>query len=327
MKIDIVIPVYNNPVGTKKCIDSIYAHIPHVLNKVYVHDNVSEPETIDMLKQLDYPNMDIHFSDENVGFGKAVNRSVAKTSTEFVLMQSSDTVIFDDFLTPMVKIMRDNPNVALLNPNGDTFERRAFDEYDASRGFVQAFNLSGYVFLVRKDLFDTVGGFNKIYGKGYFEDGELARNFIERGNDLGVHADSYVRHEHQGSFKHVPGVNDLFDKNKEIFLERYPAVKERVTFLSQDTTWSQLSEEKKETLTKILRQGGKITWLSKRFTEPLPYLEIKHQSLNLYRFYRQLRQPRKHPDRTYGLLMDDTIGSFKQTWYRSLARKNGLTLL
>ncbi len=194
MKIDIIIPVFNNHIGTKKCIDSIYEHIPNLINKIYIHDNVSDDETIQMLKSLDYPNLEIFFSDTNVGYGKAINRSFKKTNSDLVLIQSSDTVIFDDFLTPMIETMNNNKDLGILNPNGDQYDRTSLDNYDTSKNFVESYNFSGYAFLIRRELFEKetgkyVGAVKRAYRfAGYQPKRGLEKLWLtalEAGSDLG----------------------------------------------------------------------------------------------------------------------------------------------
>ncbi len=313
MKIDIVIPVYNNPTGTKKCIDSIYEFMPHVINKVYIHDNVSDKETIDMLKQLHYPKLEIHFSDENVGYGKAVNRMFKKVTTDLVLMQSSDTVVLDDFLTPMIETMEQYPELGILNPNGERYYRKSFDNYDISKGFLEAFNLSGYAFLVRKKVFEKECGFNSLYGKGYCEDLELGRKIILQNKKIGVHVTSYLMHEHQGSFKNVSGVNELLMKNALIYYDRYPNSKLRLIYVRKNTNWEDISIQEKHYLKQILHDGGKIFLLANLLTQKLPFLEIKFFKLTIYRLFKLMRlSVKKKDDICIKLLVDKDITFFNK---------------
>ncbi len=320
MKIDIIIPVFNNHIGTKKCIDSIYEHIPNLINKIYVHDNVSDDETIQMLKSLDYPNLEIFFSDTNVGYGKAINRSFKKTNSDLVLIQSSDTVIFDDFLTPMIETMNNNKDLGILNPNGDQYDRTSFDNYDTSKNFVESYNFSGYAFLIRRELFEKEDGFNSIYGKGYFEDAELGRRAILQGYKLGLHVNSYIMHEHQGSFKKVTGVNELYEKNQKIFFERYPKSLNRIIYLANKKSWLEEDSKVKDFLIETLKDGGKVFWLSKLITNKMPFLEFKLFPMNFHRFFKLTRLSRKKKNLNIKILINKDISFISKALYRIIAK-------
>ncbi|NNL87319.1 MAG: glycosyltransferase, partial [Myxococcales bacterium] len=72
--VDVVIPVYNAPELTQRCITSLYAHASPRLGKVIAWDNASSPETRQMLDELDFPGLLVLHAPPNLGFGGAANR-------------------------------------------------------------------------------------------------------------------------------------------------------------------------------------------------------------------------------------------------------------
>ncbi len=320
MKVDIIIPVFNNLIGTKKCIDSIYHHIPNVLNTLFVYDDVSKEETREMLKSLDYPNLNIHFAETNIGYGHAVNKSFEKTTTDFVLILNSDTVILDDFLTPMIETMLNNKDLGILNANGDQYNRTPLENYDTTKGFLESYNFSGYAFLIRRELFEKEKGFNSIYGKGYFEDAELGRRAVLQGYKMGLHVDSYILHEHQGSFKKVVGVNELYENNKKRFFERYPKSLDRIIYLANKKSWLEEDSKVKDFLTETLKDGGKVFWLSKLNNDKMPFLELKQYPMNFHSFFKLIRLSRKKKHLNIKLLINKDISLITKIIYRIIAK-------
>ena len=48
-------------------------------------------------------------------------------------------------------------------------------------GYVATYRFQGYAYLVRRDLFVAIGGFDAQFGLGYFEDTDLGRRLVQQG--------------------------------------------------------------------------------------------------------------------------------------------------
>ena len=42
-------------------------------------------------------------------------------------------------------------------------------------GYIETHRLQGHAFLIRRDVFEEVGGFDAAFGRGYYEDVDLGR--------------------------------------------------------------------------------------------------------------------------------------------------------
>ncbi|MCU7836106.1 MAG: glycosyltransferase [gamma proteobacterium symbiont of Taylorina sp.] len=293
---DIIIPVYNAKEATKRCIESIYEHIAHMIGHVYIHNDKSASDTTDMLNLLDFPNLHIHHSLINLGFGAGVNYGISQASSEYVLVLNSDTLAEDDFISALIVSMDKYKVLAALNVNGDVFSGKKLHQYDQHRGFIQSYSLSGFAFLVRRSVFIALGGFDSIYGRGYFEDTDLARRIIKNGGEIGMHPGTYLKHEHQGAFKNITGTNQLIRLNQSKYFGRYPDADKNILLFSGNIPWSDLKSELLEHLEEGLKNGVKVYWVSKNSDIKLPYLDVKFFNKGLRRINRLMgfRKKDKH---------------------------------
>ena len=112
LSVDVVIPVFNAPELTKRCIDSVMTHLKQSIGTVYVQDDASSDETRAMLDDLRYPQVHIYHAPENQGFGKSVNDAVARSDADLVFVLNSDTEIDEDFLPVLCAAFVADPELA-----------------------------------------------------------------------------------------------------------------------------------------------------------------------------------------------------------------------
>lgn len=94
--------------------------------------------------------------------------------------------------------------------------------YNESIGKIQR-HLAGECFIFRKEWYNTIGGFDEIYGS-YFEDTDWFMRTILAGGKLGVADNSLVSHRSQGTFKKIWSPEKqkaVFDRNKLIYEKKF----------------------------------------------------------------------------------------------------------
>jgi GT2 family glycosyltransferase len=156
---------------------------------------------------------------ENVGFGPANNLAVADCDTEFVAFVNPDLVVTEGWLNPLLEALGD-PMVAIAAPpllDGDGYLTEA-GQAIFSDGGTEAMGgerwLGGYdsvmfdrdvdyasaaCWLMRRDTFSALGGFDARYAPAYFEDSDLAMTAWSRGLVTRLVVDRPVVHHHEGA--------------------------------------------------------------------------------------------------------------------------------
>jgi len=321
-KVDIIIPVYNAPEYTRKCIDALYQHVPDLIEKLIIIDDASGAETAQMLDDLEYPKIEIHHSEVNKGYGASVNEAFSYTTTELVLVLNSDVLADNDFLSPLIAAMNANENIGVIY--SVPTESDKYSDYLNSNGYVITHQLSGYAFLIRREVFIEAGMFSPMYGRGYFEDTALAREISDLGWDSGVCTRSILKHAGSKSFSKSE-VDELYKKNQKTFREKYPESCRRVLILASGDCFEQLSNKAKSLIEETVRGGGKA-FLATNAVEKLPNSRVERFDLKfipLFAFiYRTIIRGYKRPyTKTTEIYIDGETRGILAAMTRFIARR------
>ncbi|WP_067585809.1 glycosyltransferase family 2 protein [Endozoicomonas ascidiicola] len=250
-KVDIIVPVYNAFPFVEKCINSIEKHIDHWVKNIIIYDDCSSSETAKNLDAIKYGKVKVIHGETNLGYGGAVNAAFKHTSSDLVLVLNSDTEAYEDFVEPLIKIMLNREQVAAVNPVYGIKYANKYKEYSCRDGYVKTYQLSGYAYLIRRVVFDQVGGFRKEFGRGYFEDHAIARDICSMGLETGLCVSSFLPHAVSQSFSSKQ-VSELLKRNEVIFDKLFPASKERILVVGDVTN------ETIDRIEAVCRQGGKV---------------------------------------------------------------------
>lgn len=133
--ISIVIVNYNVKDFLLQCINSIYKSETSLSYEIIVIDNASTDNSKEIFEKmsLNSENLNYHYSEQNLGFGKANNLGFDKANGKYTLILNPDTLVEQDTLEIMFQYMESNPDIGtagckVLNIDG-TFQsacRRGF---------------------------------------------------------------------------------------------------------------------------------------------------------------------------------------------------------
>ena len=215
--VTIVIPVHNNWPMTAGCLVSIACDVPATAYSVVVVDDASSDETPEMLHHVD--GITVVRLDPNGGFVKAVNAGVQAAGGRFVVLLNNDTTVRAGWLDALFDVADANEDVGivgskLLYPDGRLQEAggvvcddgsawnsgRGADPNDPAYSFRRDVDYcSGASLLVRRELWDEVGGLDTRYSPAYYEDTDLAFSARKLGYRVVYEPRSVVVHHEGGS--------------------------------------------------------------------------------------------------------------------------------
>jgi GT2 family glycosyltransferase len=169
---------------------SIRASRDHLTKEVVVVDNGSTDATGSAV-QREFPEVTYHHSDTNLGFARANNLGARDAQGEFILLLNSDARLNPEALGEAVNWMRQHPDCGvagaqLLNPDGSRqnsianlptlatellnksllrrlFPRRFPGKEQQFREPLEVESVVGAFLLVRRTLWQAVGGFDESY--------------------------------------------------------------------------------------------------------------------------------------------------------------------
>jgi GT2 family glycosyltransferase len=281
--IDVVIPVYNAPVLTRRCIDSVVSCLGKSIEHIYIQDDASNTETREMLNSLPYDITHIYHAIKNQGFGASVNDAVSRSSASYILVLNSDTEINGNILPPLCEAMSVDSQLAVVIPASNDYIGEDFDRYlRQPGGYIRTHRLRGYAFLIRRSIFQEIGGFDPIFGRGYYEDIDLGRRICEHNWRIGVYPDSLIYHKGGGSFGRGSAYRKLKQRNRTLYFSRYPSAQRNVLFLSGGCSLSDFPQNLLNTIDDVYQRGGVLHWLSTEAATKSPCLHMRNRPANLW---------------------------------------------
>lgn len=116
MKLSIIIVNFNTIVLLQDCLDSLYQNYQKELQsgqfEIIVIDNASSQSVSSNLKK--YANLKLIVNKTNVGFAKANNLGIKRSSGEYILLLNPDTIVYADTLTRVLTYINSHPNVGIV---------------------------------------------------------------------------------------------------------------------------------------------------------------------------------------------------------------------
>lgn len=216
--------------------------LPSVLQSTYsnleivVADNASTDRSISWL-QATYPEIRIIELKENVGFAAGYNQALRQIKADYYVLLNSDVEVSRDWLTPLVRLMESDAEIAACQPKILSFHHKNKFEYAGAAGgwmdslgypfcrgrlfghtetdegqyndTCEIFWAGGAALMVRANLFHELDGFDV----GYFahaEEIDLCWRLKRAGYKIMVAPDSVVYH--------VGGGTLSYDSPQKVFL-------------------------------------------------------------------------------------------------------------
>ncbi len=190
-RVSIIVPVYNQYRATMTCLRSVLAHtdMPY---EVILADDCSTDLTETITERVE--NLVIARGEHNLGFLRNCNAASQLAKGDYVLLLNNDTAVTEGWLEPMVGLLDDHTDIGITGPKllfadgklqeaGGIMWRdasawnfgRADDPEKPAYSYVKDVDyISGACLLVRKSLWDDLGGFDERYVPAYYEDADIA---------------------------------------------------------------------------------------------------------------------------------------------------------
>lgn len=113
MKLSIVIVNYNVRFFLQQCLQSVREAVKGMEAEVFVVDNASSDGSVEMVRRL-FPEVTLIDNKDNLGFSKANNQAIRKSSGEYILLLNPDTVVEADTFRKTCGFMDAHPDAGGL---------------------------------------------------------------------------------------------------------------------------------------------------------------------------------------------------------------------
>ena len=113
MKLSIILVSYNTRQLTENSLDSLCSYIDLKNVEIIVVDNASSDNSVQMIREK-FSFVKLIINGQNLGFSKANNIGINHSNGEHILLLNTDTVIIEDFVSPILKYLKDAADVGVL---------------------------------------------------------------------------------------------------------------------------------------------------------------------------------------------------------------------
>ena len=215
--VSVIVLNYNGRQWIDGCLAGLASQQGAPLYETLLVDNGSRDDSVTFARTK-YPRVSIVDNGRNLGFAGGNNAGARHASGEWLAFLNNDTAPDSRWLSALWDASRHHPECGLVTSRivfmddssvidsaGDGYLRAggAFkhghggraDAYDAQR---EVFGACGGAFMIRRDLFDALGGFDERFFMVY-EDVDLSYRARLRGEHVWYAADAVVRHAGSGS--------------------------------------------------------------------------------------------------------------------------------
>ena len=235
-KVSIIIPCYNQIRYTYRCLYSIMKNTDPTETpyEVIIADDVSTDTTKNIYKYVD--NVKVNRNEQNLGFLKNCNAAAKIAEGEYIYFLNNDTEVHENYLSSLVKLLDENTSIGmvgskLLFEDGKLQEAggiiwsdgsganygRGDDPDDFKYNYTKEVDyISGASIMIRKNLWNIIGGFDERYSPAYCEDSDLAFEVRKYGYKVVYQPESVVTH--------FEGVSNGTDENDENNIKSYQVV-------------------------------------------------------------------------------------------------------
>lgn len=288
---DIVIPVWNNLILTKTCIDSIKRHtsFPH---RIVVVDNASDASTrkyIETLAAEEGDKIIVIRNTENRGFVRAVNQGMKRSDAPYVCIMNNDTVATEGWLGEMVQVLRQNPAIGIINPSSNTSCQFSGDlsidayakKLKAFKGkYQELYTCRAFAMIVKKEVIEKVGYLDEKYGMGYFDDTDYCKRAQSSGYITVRAKASYIYHKESQSFSKLKEKSEIFMENEKKFNSNWGR-QLRVAYVLTGFGLPDEVDRISSSINRIAKIGHQVWVFTKPGIKPTLRL-IDHESIRFY---------------------------------------------
>jgi len=195
--VSIIVPTWNHVALVRECLEAIAARTPPGYEVIVVDDGSSDGTARELAR---VPGLRLVALPSNHGFSKACNAGAREARANRLLFLNDDTVPLGGWLEPMLAALDRDPLVGvvgsrLLYPGVGVIQHAGIEmsergprhrlqslPADAAEADVDCFvpAVTGACLLVRRILFDELGGFDEAFANGC-EDVDFCLRVAERG--------------------------------------------------------------------------------------------------------------------------------------------------
>lgn len=255
MKVSVIIVNYNRLDLTRRSIESVIKYAPGC--EIILVDNNSTESGIEELSE-EFSQVKVIRLSKNYGFGYGNNRGAEIAKGKYLFFLNNDAYLVEN--TPLIlsDYLDDNKDVGVVGPKlifpDSRFQlsfgwapsiinewrtrklqnglHKSYDKYvnivTASYNKISEIDwVTGAALMIRKKLFEEVGGFDEKYFM-YFEDSDLCKRIKNCGYKIYYIPLTAVVHQANATVKKIETINDEYRKSQLYYYKKHLSILSRL---------------------------------------------------------------------------------------------------
>ncbi len=276
--VSILIVLYNQPGLTWLCLQSLLNQKTPGVELILIDNNPSNPQTEALLDRVDGAR--IFRNADNPGFLHAVNQGAEHAKGKYLLLLNNDAMMLPGTLDAAISRLNHTPDAGavggpILSWTGHLQEAGSILWRDGTclgygRGarhsnpdfqFVRDVDFcSGAFLMLRRNLFEDLGGLDPIYKPAYYEDTDYCVRLWEAGYRVIYDPKVIIRHFEFAGSGNEAMAKALIHKNCAVFRKKHR------TFLEGQFEYSPWIDRKAST--RLRADGKRILFIDDRLPYP-----------------------------------------------------------
>ena len=320
-QVSIIIPVYNQFEYTYLCVQSIIKNSGEIRYEILIADDCSSDLTVDIEQVIS--GLRVIRNAENLRFLRNCNNAAKYAKGQYILFLNNDTQVQENWLAPLVELIERDQKIGMVGsklvyPDGRLQEAggilwkdgSAWNYGNRSDPDLPEYNyikevdyISGAAIMIRRELWEEIGGFDERFAPAYCEDSDLAFEVWKHGYKVMYQPKSVVVH-----FEGVSNGTDTSSgqkayqvTNQKKFFEKWEAVLQKDhlpnginSFLARDRSTNKKvllmidhyvpqfdkdagSKTVFQYLQLFVREGFSVKFIGDNFYPHQPYTEVLQQ--------------------------------------------------
>ncbi|MGA1868907.1 MAG: glycosyltransferase [bacterium] len=244
--VSIIIPVFNNWHYTYNCVNSIIENTKSINYEIIIVDDNSRDATKQAFDFIE--NLIVIRNKCNLGFIKNCNNAAKKAKGKYIVFLHNDTVVQDEWLDKLVTFIEKHDDIGIVGPkiinkNGTLQQAGGIvwkDGTNLNYGQDEDFTKPEYNYvkevdyiantgiLIRKDLWNEIGGFHVLDKSGSCEHIDLAFEARKRTYKVLYQPGSVLLHLGKAcDFGQNSDIAEIIIRNREKFVSKWSKVLEK----------------------------------------------------------------------------------------------------
>jgi len=198
--ITVIITSFRSGEKIKTCLNSIDRQ-----TKAILIENSNDSKIKNNIEK-EFSNVECILTGSNLGYGKANNIGLRKTTTKFALILNPDATLHQSALNNFLKTVEKIPKFAIMAPytKGEKNNLKNSDP-------IETINVKGFAMFLNLSEFKDIGFFDEDFFF-YFEEIDLCKRLTNHGKKIYLVPD--IKINHAGGRSHEESINDEMELSR-----------------------------------------------------------------------------------------------------------------